>query len=162
MGKITHGKSKTAIEYPVWEGMRGRCRNPRNAAYNDYGGRGIKVCERWDDFSAFVSDVGPRPSMEHSLDRMDVNGDYEPSNCRWVTQTIQNINKRKLRETPSGCTGVCWHKRTKMWAVYINVNKKRIWLGRFLDKDAAIEKRKLAELIYHKPLLLDRKCSEQC
>jgi hypothetical protein len=73
--------------------MRQRCCNPRNVAYSKYGGRGISVCERWMVFANFLADMGPRPDGM-SLDRIDVNGDYEPSNCRWATAEEQNQNQR--------------------------------------------------------------------
>ena len=83
-------------EYPCWQSMRGRCNNPLNRAYPDYGGRGIRVCRRWRHFTSFFKDMGPRPTWRHSLDRIDVNGDYEPSNCRWATPLVQNRNRRNL------------------------------------------------------------------
>lgn len=91
----THGKSwkenKTA-EYRIWTGMRARCRD----GHKNYGARGIKVCERWDrSFEAFLADMGPRPSARHSIDRIDNDGNYEPSNCRWVTMVRQLRNTRQ-------------------------------------------------------------------
>jgi hypothetical protein len=75
-------------------GMRARCNNSRIAAYSDYGGRGIKVCERWNDFSLFLQDMGPRPSRRHTLDRIDNDAGYEPTNCRWATKEEQSKNRR--------------------------------------------------------------------
>lgn len=77
----------------IWREMKRRCENPQVAAYRWYGARGIKVCERWQSFAAFVEDVWPRPSEKHSLDRIDSTGDYEPGNVRWATDTEQNRNR---------------------------------------------------------------------
>ena len=99
---LKHGKCKrseqTPSEYGIWASMRTRCMNAKSAAYKYYGGRGIKVCERWDDFANFYADMGPRPSLEHTLDRYpDNNGNYEPGNCRWGTDEQQRNNKRNTR-----------------------------------------------------------------
>jgi hypothetical protein len=72
--------------------MFDRCINPKDAYYHRYGGRGIRICDRWRDFQAFLADMGERPSPQHSLDRIDVNGHYEPANCRWATKVQQANN----------------------------------------------------------------------
>lgn len=88
----THGFSKTRA-YESWQGMRNRCLNPRCDSYVNYGGRGITICSRWDDFGRFFADMGERPDGL-TLERLDVNGNYEPSNCCWATRAEQNRNKR--------------------------------------------------------------------
>lgn len=91
----THGKTRTP-EWIAWVGMRARCYDANSDSYKHYGARGIKVCDRWkDDFAAFYADMGPRPSSRHSIDRKDVNGNYEPGNCRWATPEEQASNKRE-------------------------------------------------------------------
>lgn len=98
--KIRHGqniKGKTTPEYRAWSHLIGRCENPNDSAYASYGGRGISVCKRWrDSFEAFFEDMGPRPAGM-SIDRIDVNGNYELGNCRWATKHVQDRNKRTNR-----------------------------------------------------------------
>lgn len=74
--------------------MRQRCNDPNSKDYKSYGGRGIKVCKRWDDFAKFYSDMGPRPSPKHTIDRENNLGHYTPNNCRWVTMAVQCNNRR--------------------------------------------------------------------
>lgn len=82
-------------EYEIWCSMKKRCQNKNCKAYKNYGARGIKVCERWNNsFEAFLEDMGSRPSPLHSLDRIDNNRGYEPANCRWATDKEQGRNKR--------------------------------------------------------------------
>jgi hypothetical protein len=93
----THGLALTP-EYRVWLHIKGRCHTPTDANYQNYGGRGISVCQRWrDSFESFYSDMGPRPSARHSIDRVDNNGNYEPGNCRWATKKVQCRNQRTSR-----------------------------------------------------------------
>lgn len=102
--RTTHGQTGTT-EYSSWKNMKNRCTNSRNKRYIDYGGRGIKVCSEWlDSFETFLKDMGPKPTYEHTLERNNNDGNYEPSNCRWATKLEQASNKRniKLVENPSG------------------------------------------------------------
>lgn len=93
----THGQSRTP-EHRAWNGMRARCLNPSASGYADYGGRGIVVCERWlTSFEAFFDDMGRKPSARHSLERIDVNGNYEPGNCCWATRKEQARNTRTTK-----------------------------------------------------------------
>lgn len=96
-GRKKHGLNKSP-EHRAWVHMKQRCTNPNKKEWPHYGGRGIKVCERWmNSFEAFIEAVGKRPSPKHSLDRINVNGDYEPGNVRWATQQEQCENTRVTR-----------------------------------------------------------------
>ena|SRR6266511_80038 len=86
-----------APEFGCWKAMLNRCRNPRGQDYRHYGGRGITVCPEWLDFHRFRADMGPRPSPKHTIERIDVNGNYEPSNCCWMEWSRQNSNTRRNR-----------------------------------------------------------------
>ena len=92
--KRTHGLRAHPL-YRTWVMMRVRCLNPHAHAFEHYGGRGIKIDPRWDDFAVFVADMGERP-MGTTLDRVNNDGDYTPSNCRWATAREQRANQRKV------------------------------------------------------------------
>lgn len=108
-------------EYDTWAQMRHRCRNPNDPAYLDYGGRGIQVCRAWEDFSQFFSDMGPRPSG-HSLDRINNDGNYEPSNCRWAPQSTQIRNRRNTRNITLNGMTMCLND----WAKKLGVSVSRL------------------------------------
>lgn len=94
---LKHGHNKKDHRSPiyrVWSTMLERCRNPKNQSFKDYGARGIQVCERWHKFANFLADMGERPSDGHSIDRIDNDGNYEPSNCKWSTRIEQRHNRR--------------------------------------------------------------------
>lgn len=93
MKRTTHGLSYSP-DYRSWVGMKQRCENPKNPRWASYGERGIKVCGRWQDFSNFHADMGPRPEGT-TLDRINNDGDYEPGNCRWATKKEQYSNMSK-------------------------------------------------------------------
>src|ERR1035437_3400711 len=94
---LRHGHTSNntkSPEYQSWANMKDRCLNPNSTAFYCYGGRGIKICERWVIFENFLADMGPRPSLKYSLDRHPNNdGDYEPENCRWATINEQLANR---------------------------------------------------------------------
>lgn len=126
-GAKIHGLSDTD-EYRILSKIKERCYLKSCVAYKYYGARGIKVCSRWlepkgQGFVNFVSDMGKRPSKDHSIDRIDVNGDYEPSNCRWVDKYTQARNKRSNNYlTYKGET-----KPLTVWAYELNINPKTLF-----------------------------------
>jgi hypothetical protein len=93
----THGMTGSS-EYITWKSMKIRCYNPDSDRYDIYGGRGIVICDRWlNSFENFYEDMGLKPSEEHSIDRINVNGNYDPNNCRWATDEEQIINRRTTK-----------------------------------------------------------------
>lgn len=143
-----HRKSDTP-EYRSWCGMRSRCLNVKDKRYSEYGGRGIKICDRWiNSFENFLEDMKEKPCPHYSIDRIDTNGDYCVENCRWVDDETQSRNRRAGKNNTSGQRGVHWEKNSSSWISRITVNNNRITLGQFKLKDDAIKCRKEAELKY--------------
>lgn len=140
-----HKKIKTP-EYRAWARMKERCFNKKCKSYKDYGGKGVTVCPEWvSDFLSFYSYIGERPSPSHSLDRINVYGNYEPGNVRWADRFTQARNKRVGVQNKTGVRGVYLYKPTKRWVANITVNKKRIILGYFKSFSEAVNARKSAE-----------------
>ena len=91
----THGETHRTAEWSSYQAMINRCECPSHKQYADYGGRGIKICARWrQSYAAFLADMGRKPTPKHTLDRIENDGDYEPTNCRWATRSEQNANTR--------------------------------------------------------------------
>lgn len=116
-----HGMGKSRI-FKIWAGMRKRCLNPNCIAYNDYGGRGIKICKDWDSFETFYNDMNIGYSDSLSLDRINTNGDYSPQNCRWSTMKQQNNNRRNNRVVV--CDGIS--KTLAQWAEVSGIKQNTI------------------------------------
>lgn len=97
LSTTTHGQTNTPT-WVSWMNMRARCQRETNQDYPKYGGRGIKVCERWQKFENFLADMGERPTLgRYTLDRINNDGDYEPGNCRWASAVEQNRNRRNTK-----------------------------------------------------------------
>lgn len=92
-GNVVHGLSRTPA-YTAWLNIRARCENEASPSYKNYGGRGIRVCDRWQSFDNFFADMGQPPSAQHSIERLNNNGNYEPDNCIWATRYQQSRNRR--------------------------------------------------------------------
>lgn len=143
----THGRTNDPL-YNVWKGMRHRCNNKNDDHYHLYGGRGIAVCERWNNFENFLKDMGPRPNSNYSIDRINNDGNYEPNNCRWATITEQARNQTNRKHITSPVKGVSWHKKSKKYIAQIGVNGHPKYIGIFPTIEAAAEARRLAEIKY--------------
>lgn len=140
----THGESKgsrllstgkrSSPEYRVWMGIIARC-----STHPEYAGRGIKVCDRWNNsFVSFLSDMGRRPSSIHSMDRIDNNGDYSPANCRWATRTQQNRNVRTNQIVTHDGESKC----VSEWAEQLGISAKTIYTRIARGHDPFVTQRK--------------------
>lgn len=148
----THGMSDTRT-YQIHEGMLRRCNCPQQLGYENYGGRGINVCERWNpllggSFENFYEDMGEAPEGM-SLDRIDFNDNYYKENCRWATNSVQGYNKGLDPNNTSGKSGVSFYTRQGKWSAEIHVENQHIRLGMFYNFEDAVKAREEAELKYY-------------
>ena len=125
---IKHDMSYTRL-YHIWLGMKGRCNNPNYVTYKNYGARGISVCDEWYDFVTFKDwALNNGYSDDLSIDRIDNNGNYEPNNCRWTTNSVQGMSKRT--KNTSGYIGICKHSLDGAWYGRVKVDGKCYYTGR--------------------------------
>ena len=137
LAAVKHGLTDS-VEFSTWADIQTRCYNKKGTGYKNYGGRGISVCQRWlDSFENFLADMGPRPSNDHSIERMDNDGDYEPSNCRWATRIEQANNRRtNVNVTINGVTKTmsAWCKEREVLLPTASLRHKLGYRGEDLFK----------------------------
>jgi len=120
---LSHGKANKHHLYSTWKSMRSRCNNKRNPKYNNYGGRGISICERWNNFELFVTDMEPSWISGLSIHRVDNNGNYHPNNCIWATPKIQSNFKTNSRIISHGGES----KTISEWSESIGIKYATLW-----------------------------------
>jgi hypothetical protein len=130
--RATHGEARTgrlSPEFKVWASMKGRCENRNGQSYAYYGAQGVKVCERWQSFAAFLEDMGRRPTPLHTIDRIDNAKGYEPGNCRWATRRQQCENRSMtVWITINGVTR-CLSEWARMAGVHRETIRQRLRRG---------------------------------
>ncbi len=131
--------------YTTWSGIKYRCSNPNNSAYKNYGGRGISICKEWKNsfptFRDWAEQNGWAPNGKLQIGRIDNNGNYKPSNCRWVTPRENILNQRTKKNNTSGYRGVSLFKHNKLWRAYITIKGKTTHLGYYATPEEAVTAR---------------------
>lgn len=154
---MVKGRERTTklLAYHSWANMIARCYDKNSPSYKNYGARGIKVCKRWKESSKmFLLDMGEKPSREYTLERIDNDKDYTFDNCKWATYNEQSLNKRTRKDNKQkGIRGLQYH--TNGYTVFININKKRIYLGRCKTIEEARMIRIEAEIQYFGKVVSD-------
>lgn len=151
MAVTRHGYTSGGVspEHRAWSKMKERCYRPNARGYENYGGRNITVYDGWlNSFENFIANMGDRPSPQHSIDRKDVNGNYEPDNCKWSTKEEQMRNRRVLKTNKTGVNGVYRSPTGKKFCAQINHNGIREHLGTFDTIEEAEQTRNEAEKQY--------------
>lgn len=137
---IKHGhtaKGNTSSTYDAWHTMIQRCQNPNNGGYHRYGGRGITVCSRWNDFRAFLLDMGEKPKGL-TLERKDNDKGYEPENCKWATREEQCVNKRTTRFVSVDGEKMCVTKAASVVGMHLNTFRAHLYRRKTLSKNGRI------------------------
>lgn len=144
---VTHGMTGTPTYYS-WVGMIQRCYNSNNIRYENYGGRGITVCQEWrKSFEVFFKDLGKRP-QGLTIERIDNNLGYFKENCKWATYTEQNLNRKIQKNNKTGIKGVSWDARCQKYRVTLKINYKQYDIGHFKNLEDAKVARIAAEQKY--------------
>jgi len=142
---VQHGDCREGHVSPenmAWQNMRRRCNDRSRPEWPRYGGRGIRVCERWGTFENFLADMGRKPSPQHSLDRIDNDGDYEPGNCRWATAREQTLNSRHARMITFGERTLCLKDWGRVTGLGSNLLWRRLSLGWSVERALTAPKRR--------------------
>ena len=155
--RFTKHKMCHTPTYCSWDSMFQRCNNSNNPHYKDYGGRGIKICDSWLKFENFYKDMGKRPDLSFTIERVNNNKGYFSGNCMWATRSEQSRNKRIRKDNKTGVAGITWDKQRQKYHVSIAINHKSFFIGRFATLDQAKENRLVAEQFYWGKIRKERK-----